>query len=116
MNKKERHGLYEGLFILNPNLSEEGRERALARIGNDIETRNGKIQKVIFWERKRFAYEMDGFREGYYYVVYFNAKTDLLPEVYRDCNLNEDLIRYTVIAADNIPEEDEIKFKSLVTS
>lgn len=116
MKNRERLGLYEGLFILNPNLSDEGRERCLNRIINDIESRGGEKIKTIFWERKRFAYELKGFREGYYYIMYFKGKTSSLPAAYSDFNLNEDLIRYTTIAIEAVPEEDEVKFKSLVTS
>ena len=44
--ERERKQLYEVMFIINAQLSEEAREKALARIKQNIEDQGGIIHKV----------------------------------------------------------------------
>ena len=74
MTKKQENQLYEGMYILNATLSEEARKKALEKITKGIESRGGKIEKVHDWGRRKLAYEIEGRREGYYYILYFDPE------------------------------------------
>ena len=43
---KEKHQLYEGMYILNATLSEDARKKALDRITSSISERGGEVHKV----------------------------------------------------------------------
>ena len=68
----KRKNLYEGMYILSATLSDDARNKALDRIQNGITSRGGEILKIHAQGRKRLAYEIDGHREGYYYIIYFS--------------------------------------------
>jgi len=109
-NAKE--SLYEGMYILSATLSEDARKKAIEKITASIEHHSGKVHKTFEQGRKKLAYEISGRREGYYYVLYFTAAPSSMPELWREYQLNEDLIRFMTTCAEEVPEK--IEFKQLV--
>lgn len=109
--KQQKEQLYEGMYVLNPHLSEEGRGRALEKIKAMITSRGGQVLKVHDQGRRRLAYELNRHKEGYYYVLYFSIATALVSELWEEYRRNEDLLRFLTIQVDKVIEE--IKFKQL---
>lgn len=111
MNKKERKGLYEGMYILSATLSDESRKKAFDKITDGITEKGGEIHKIHEQGRKKLAYEIDGKREGYYYVMYFTAPTQAVLELWKEYHLHEDLIRFMTMRTEQVL--DSLEFKSL---
>lgn len=112
MSKKERNQLYEGMYIISATLSDEARKKALERVMAEISQRKGEVVKVFDQGRRKLAFEINGRKEGYYYVVYFNAPSSILKEVWKEYHLNEDLIRFMTLRAEHVPEN--LDFKEIV--
>lgn len=106
---KERKQLYEGMYILNSTLSEDARNRALDKIQKGITGRGGEVHKVHDQGRRKLAYEVRGAREGHYYLLYFTAPTDKLAELWKEYHLNEDLLRFLTLTAEEVRETIEFK-------
>jgi len=109
--KQEKTNLYEGMYIISSRLSDGARDKALERIKKGITDRGGEILKIHDQGRKRMAYEIEGHREGHYYLMYFKVKPLAIDELWRDYQLNEDLVRFMTLRTDEVMEE--IKFKPL---
>jgi small subunit ribosomal protein S6 len=108
---KVREQLYEGMYILNAALSDEARGKAVEKLQNQITEKGGEIKKVLDWGRRRLAYDIDGKREGHYFIFYFQAPTQAIDELWREYHLNEDLIRWMTLTAEEVREA--IVFKPL---
>ncbi|MEI8365311.1 MAG: 30S ribosomal protein S6 [Parachlamydiaceae bacterium] len=108
---QESQNLYEGMYIISATLSDDARNKAFQKIHTGITQRGGEILKVHDQGRRRLAYEIDGHREGYYYIVYFNLKPSAIAELWQEYHLNEDLIRFITLRADKVMEK--IEFKAL---
>lgn len=108
MPKSSKH-LYEGMYILSATLSEDARKKAIEKITSSIEHHAGEVHKVFEQGRKKLAYEINGRREGFYYVLYFTAGSSSMPELWREYQLNEDLIRFMTLRAESVPEKIEFK-------
>jgi len=108
---KSRTHLYEGMYILSATLSEEARNKAIEKITSSINHHAGEVKKIFNQGRKKLAYEINKRREGHYYVVYFTAASSSMPELWREYQLNEDLIRFMTLRAETVPEK--IEFKTL---
>lgn len=106
---QEQKQLYEGMYILNATLSEEARKKALERITSGIADHGGEIHKVHDQGRKKLAYEIRGSREGYYFLLYFSAPSNALADLWREYHLNEDLLRFLTLKADEVKETIEFK-------
>lgn len=110
--KNDQKNLYEGMYILSATLSEDARAKALDRIQAGITSAGGEVLKIHNQGRKRLAYEIDGHREGYYYILYFEVTPSAISELWQEYHLNEDLIRFMTLRAEEVV--DKIEFKSLV--
>ena len=107
--KGKRLRLYEGMYILNATLSEDARKKALAKITDSIEEKGGEILKIHDMGKRRLAYYIEGKKEGYYYLLYFNVDSKYVPEMWQEYHLHEDLIRYMTLKTDNVKETLEFK-------
>lgn len=114
--KKTRIHLYEGMYIIRSTLSDDARERALAKVTTIIESLGGSKEKILDWGRRKMVYEIKGCRDGHYYLLYFKLPTEAMNELIRENHLHEDLLRFIHVAVDSVPEGDEIKFKPIVAS
>jgi small subunit ribosomal protein S6 len=107
-----KENLYEGMYVISATLSDDARHKALDRIQNGITSRGGKIEKLHEQGRRRLAFEINGHREGYYYIIYFTAPTSAIAELWQEYHLNEDLIRFITLETEEVMEK--IEFKKLV--
>lgn len=106
---KQRNALYEGMYILSATLSDDSRKKAFDKILNGITEKGGKIEKIHEQGRKKLAYEIDGKREGFYYVLFFQAPTSTISELWKEYHLHEDLIRFLTLRAESVQETLEFK-------
>jgi len=95
MNRK-----YETVFILNPNLGEEGLALTTEKIKNLVET-SGTLEKFDAWGSKRLAYEIDKQKEGFYFLMEYNADVSFPLELERVFKITEGVMRYLVIRLDD---------------
>jgi small subunit ribosomal protein S6 len=100
------------MYILNASLTDDARQKALAKITAGIESRGGQIHKMFDQGRRRLAYDIAKKREGHYILLYFTATTPSITEMWGEYHLNEDLLRYLTLRVETVPEK--IEFKPLV--
>lgn len=109
---RQKQNLYEGMYIISATLSDDARHKALEKIQAGITSRGGEIKKIHDRGRQRLAYEINGHREGHYYLIYFTVPTSAINELWREYHLNEDLIRFVTLRTEQVM--DKIEFKQLV--
>ncbi len=102
--RRQRNALYEGMYIISATLSDESRKKAFEKITDGISSNGGKVLKVHEQGRRKLAYTIDGKREGYYYLVYFEAPTQTIAELWKDYPLHEDLIRFMTLRTEKVLE------------
>lgn len=105
--KRERTGLYEGMYILSSTLSDDSRKKAFEKITEGITQKGGEIKKLFDQGRRKLCYEIKGKKEGHYYVLYFSAPTQIILELWKDYHLHEDLIRFMTMRIEEVPESLE---------
>ncbi len=110
--EKETNNLYEGMFILSAVLSDDARQKALERITAEITNHGGEVRKIHDQERRKLAYEIDGHRDGFYYLIYFAVPPEAITELWKEYHLHEDLIRFMTLRTETVRET--LEFKSLV--
>jgi small subunit ribosomal protein S6 len=108
---QQKHNLYEGMYVIKATLSEEARRKALDKIQLGITQHGGEIVKIHDQGRRRLAYQVEGHREGHYFIVYFNLVPSAINELWQDYHLNEDLVRFITLRTDKVLEK--IEFKAL---
>ena len=91
---------YEIMYIIRPNIEEDAKTTLVERF-NTILTDNGaEIEKVDEKGKKRFAYQIEDYRDGYYVVVNFNGNQEAINEFDRQAKFSEDIVRHIVVRLD----------------
>jgi len=81
---------YEIMYIIRPNIEDEAKKAIL--------TDNGaELAEAKEWGKRRLAYEINDFRDGYYQLVKINAAPVAVEEFSRLAKINEDIIRHIVV-------------------
>lgn len=106
---KEQPNLYEGMFVIAANLSDEQRRQAVEKIKNMITQSGGEIVKDHDMGRRRLAYEIKKHKEGYYTLLYFNLEPSAMKNLWKEWRLMEELLRFLTLKADNVLEKLEFK-------
>jgi len=91
---------YEVMYILHPELEAEKTESLIERFKGMIEQAGGEVTKLDRWGKRRFAYEINKLREGYYVVMNFKAKAETVKELDRVLKISDDVVRHIVIRED----------------
>ena len=88
---------YELMYIIRPNIEEEAKKALVERF-NEILTSNGaELVESKDWGKRRLAYEINDFREGFYQIMKVTAPAAAIDEYTRLANINEDIIRHIAV-------------------
>ena len=87
---------YESVVIINPNLEVEAIKALIGKISDLINT-NGNVNSVEELGKKRLAYEIKKNKEGYYIVIKFEAKPELVAELERVYRITDEVIKFIVV-------------------
>lgn len=91
---------YESIYILRPTMEEEAIKAMVERFSNLVASEGGEVENVDEWGKRRLAYPIEDFREGYYVLMNFNASPEFPSELERIYKITDDVIRYIIIRDD----------------
>ena len=100
--------LYETIFIIHPELSEDDVEEHIKRVENLVTRLGGEILKTERWGKKRLAYEVNKHRYGFYVLLRLRTNSAILPELERHYRLTEGIIKSIVIRLKAEPKEEPV--------
>jgi small subunit ribosomal protein S6 len=90
---------YELMAVLAPDIAEEAMPGELERITAYITTGGGQVTELVTtspWGRRRLAYPIRDYRDGFYALYNFSAEPEQIDELERELRLNNQVIRSLV--------------------
>ncbi len=91
---------YELTYILRPR-EEADLNAVIDRIANVITSAGGGITARNDWGKRHLAYPIHKLNEGYYVSLQVNLPAQAVRPIERALQLNDDVLRYLVVRADN---------------
>jgi small subunit ribosomal protein S6 len=88
---------YELMYIIRPNIEEDAKKALVARFDEILTSNGAEIIESKEWGKRRLAYEINDFREGFYQIVKVNADSQAIDEYTRLANISEDIIRQIAV-------------------
>jgi small subunit ribosomal protein S6 len=90
---------YDVTYIIRPNIDEEAKAALVERFNNILKDNGAEVTESKEWEKRRLAYEIDGFREGIYHVLKVSAPStaQALVEFDRLAKINDDIMRHMIV-------------------
>jgi len=84
---------YELLATIKPNLDNDEAEKISAKIEELVSSLGGSVSETEKLGRKKLAYDVQGFRDGFMVVQKMSIPSDKIVEFKRNLKLNENIIR-----------------------
>ena len=85
-------------LVLNGKLEDDARAEALEKVQNYITRFGGSVLNVDDWGKKKFAYDINKQKEGFYYFIKFQSEDNNCPnELEANVRIMEPVVRYLVV-------------------
>lgn len=84
---------YELLTIFKPNLDAEEVDKAIEKINSTVVEFGGSVESTDKAGRKKLAYEIQNFRDGFFATTILSMPADKVAEFKRQLRLNDSLLR-----------------------
>lgn len=92
---------YEIMYIVRPDIEEEAQTALIERFKNLLNDNGAEVEKVEERGRKRLAYEINDYRDGYYVLVNFKGDENAINEFDRQAKFSDDIIRHMAIRVED---------------
>lgn len=97
---------YEAFVILKPILDVDNSDNVLKVLEDAVESLNGKVVKKDKLGRKRLAYEINKFKDGFIATYLLKMDPASVLSFKRTCQLNEDILRLTMVNRNKVDITD----------
>lgn len=84
---------YELMVVFKPNMDSEEVNVAIEKLSATVSEMNGKVESVDKVGRKKLAFEVAGFRDGFFATVMLALPAEQVAEFKRQLRLNDNVIR-----------------------
>ena len=91
---------YEMVYIIRPNMEEEQVQAVVEKFSSLINENEGEITTVDNWGKRRLAYEIRDFNEGFYYLTTFQGVPATAEELDRVLKITDEILRFMIIRKD----------------
>ena len=88
---------YQSVLILKPDLEEAQVDQSVEKITSILQKFSGAILKLDKWGKKRLAYRVKKNKFGYYLNIYHTCEPGKVPDLEREYQLYDQVIKYLVI-------------------
>ncbi len=95
--------IYELIFIIKPDLPQEEVDQLVETVESSLTESGATIDKVDKWGKKRLAYRVQKFKDGYYVLIQYSLEStgdDVPHEIERRLRVAEPVIKYMTIRID----------------
>ncbi|GGN49807.1 MAG: 30S ribosomal protein S6 [Novosphingobium sp.] len=92
--------LYEHVFLARQDLSQSQVDALAAAATEIVESNQGKVTKTETWGLKNLAYKIKRNRKAHFVMLNIECAGDVVAELERQTQINEDVIRYITIRVD----------------
>jgi small subunit ribosomal protein S6 len=92
--------IYEALFIIKPDVPEEEIDQRLEALRSHLTGMGATIDKLEKWGKRRLAYKVDKYREGFYVLFQFTAGPETVKEFERRLRVSDIVLKFLTVRID----------------
>ena len=91
---------YEALYIVNPTLEDDAIQTIVKEVEALVTNQGGAIVRSEIWGRRKLAYTVKKFTDGFYVLLRFTASPEFIQKLETTFKLNESFLRYLIVHFD----------------
>ena len=88
---------YELAVVVSAKIEDEARAEVVEKVKSLIARFGGTGTDIDEWGKKRFAYEIQKMKEGYYYFIHFESDSTVPGEVEQRIRIMDNVLRYLCV-------------------
>ena len=88
---------YELLTIFKPSLDSEELDKVVDKISEEVKSYEGTVSSIDKMGRKKLAYDVQGYRDGYFTNLIVSLPAESIVEFKRNLKLNENVLRFMLM-------------------
>jgi len=93
---------YELVMVVNPDGGDEGFTAAVERVNGYIQEHGGEVTDTDEWGRRKLAYPIGRYLEGFYIVTHFRFEPREVRALESSLTRAEDVLRHLVVRLDEV--------------
>ena len=91
---------YEIMFIVRPDVEEADLDKLIEGFSTNVTAGNGEVKSVEKMGRRRLAYTVRKFNDGFYVLLTIAAEGKLITEIERRLRVSEPVIKFITVRMD----------------
>lgn len=91
---------YEVMFIVRPDAAEEDIDKLISTMETNITNAGGKVTSSEKMGKRRLAYTVRKFHEGFYILLHVEGSGELVKEIERRMRVTEQVIKFISVRTD----------------
>ena len=103
--------LYEHVFLARQDLAQAQVDALAESATKIVEAHEGKVVKTETWGLRSLAYRIAKNRKAHYVMLEIDAPGDVVAELERQTQINEDVIRYMTVKVDELEQGPSVMMK-----
>ncbi len=92
--------VYEELFIVRPDATDEEVDPLLEQLKNVVAHQGGTLDKTDKWGVRKLAYRVSKYNEGQYILLQFSAQPETVKEVERRLRVADVVLKHLTVRID----------------
>ena len=88
---------YELAVVVSAKIEDDERAQVIEKVKALVERFGGQISDVDEWGKRRFAYEIQKMKEGFYYFVHFESDASVPGEIEQRIRIMDNVLRYVCV-------------------
>lgn len=92
--------IYEELFIVKPDAPEEDVDAYIATLRDLITASGGAVEKEEKWGKRKLAYRISKYSEGFYVLMLFTATPETIHELERRMRVTDMVFKFITVRRD----------------
>ena len=92
--------IYEELFIVKPDAPEEEVDQFVENLRTQLTAAGATVDKIEKWGKRKLAYRVGKFREGFYVLFQFTAEATSVKELERRLRVSDVVLKFLTVRID----------------
>ena len=88
---------YELAVVVSAKIEDDARAEVVEKVKALVSRFGGNVTDVDEWGKRRFAYEIQKMKEGYYYFIHFESDSNVPAEVEPRIRIMDNVLRYLCV-------------------
>lgn len=101
--------IYEAMFLLDSGYASAHWDQAVKSIQEMLDRHGCEIIRMVKWDDRKLAYEIQHHKRGTYVLVYFTGPGLSVGRIERDVQLSETILRVLILKQEKMSVEEALR-------